>query len=106
MEKSWKLSRILNFWVLILTYNKLTWNHHIDDVVKKVNKRLYFLKQLKRAKVPCKSLATFYTSCIKSVIDYAIPVFYHALPQYLQNDLERLEKRAMAIISSVASSTI
>ena len=32
--------------------NKLTWSHHIDDVVKKVNKRLYFLKQLKRAKVP------------------------------------------------------
>ena len=28
---------------------------HIDDVVKKVNKRLYFLKQLKCAKVACKN---------------------------------------------------
>ena len=30
--------------------------------------------------------------------DYAIPVFYHALPRYLKNDLKRLGKRAMAII--------
>ena len=27
-----------------------------------------------------------------------ISAFYHALPQYLKNDLKRLEKRAMAII--------
>ena len=63
------------------------------------------LKQLKHAKVPCKSLATFYTSCIRSVIDHAIPVFYHALPQYLQNDLKRLEKRAMAIIMPTESNS-
>ena len=56
-----------------------------------------------RAKVPCKSLATFYTSCIRSVIDYAIPVFYYVLPQYLQNDLKRLEKRAVAIIMHAES---
>ena len=27
----------------------LTWNNHVSEVVKKVNKRLYFLRQLKRA---------------------------------------------------------
>ena len=90
---------VTNFKLLGLNINnKLTWNHHIDDVVKKVKKRLYCLKQLKRGKVPCKNLATFYTSCIRSVIEYAIPVFFHALPQYLKNDLKRLEKRTMAII--------
>ena len=93
-----ELDVVTNFKLLGLINNKLPWNRHIDDVVKNDNKRLYFLKQLKRVKVPCKSLATFYTSCIRSVIDYAIPVFYHALPQYLQNGLKRLEKRAMAII--------
>ena len=65
------------------------------------------VKQLKRAKVPCKSLATFYKSdtvyCIRSVIDYAIPVFYHELPQYLQNDLRDLEKRAITIIMPTES---
>ena len=78
--------------------SKLTWNDHIDDVVKKINKRLYFLSQLKRAKVKPKDLALFYTSCIRSVADYAIPAIYYSLPQYLKNDLIRLEKRAIAII--------
>ena len=64
-----ELEVVTNFKLLNLNINnKLTWNHHIDDVVKKVNKRLYFLKQLKRAKVPCKNLATFYASCIRSVL--------------------------------------
>ena len=50
-------------------------------------------------------MATFYTYtlCIRSVIDYAIPVFYHALPQYLKNDLKRSKKRAMAIIMPAES---
>ena len=85
--------------LLGLTINsKLTWNDHIDDVVKKINKRLYLLSQLKRAKVKQKDLALFYTSCIRSVADYAIPAIYYSLPQYLKNDLIRVEKRAIAII--------
>ena len=32
-------------------------------------------------------------------MDYAVPAFYHALPQYLKNDLIHLEKRAISIIN-------
>ena len=51
----------------------LTWNAHIE-VIKKANKRLYFLvlNQLKRAKVPLKELVLFYT-CVRSVIDSVMP---------------------------------
>ena len=64
--------------------DNLTWNSYVDEVIKKVNKRLYFLVQLKRARVPPQDLALFYTSCVRSVVDYAIPAFYHCLPQYLK----------------------
>ena len=85
--------------LLKLTINrKLTWNDHIDDVVRKINKRLCFLSQLKRAKIKSKELALFYTLCIRSVADYAIPAFYYSLLQYQKNDLIRLEIRAIAII--------
>ncbi len=30
---------------------------------------------------------------------YAIPVFFYALPKYLQNELERLQRRALSIIN-------
>ena len=41
----------------------------------------------------------FYTTCVRSVIDYAAPVFHHALPAYLSQELERVQKRTMRIIS-------
>ncbi len=31
-------------------------------------------------------------------MDYAASVFHHALPQYLMNELTRVEKRAMYVI--------
>ena len=34
--------------------SNLLWNDHINDIVKKASKRLYFLVQLKRAKLPLK----------------------------------------------------
>ena len=37
---------------------------------------------------------------MRSVIDYAAPVFFNGLPQYLKNELVRLEKRAISIITS------
>ena len=66
--------------------------------IQKAAKRLYFLVQLKRARVPQKDLCLFYITCVRSVIDYAAPVFHHALPAYLSQELERVQKRAMRII--------
>ena len=80
--------------------SKLTWNEHISDVIKKASKRLYFLVQLKRSRVPWQNMSSFYTACIRSVVTYAAPVFSHALPKYLKDELVRVEKRAMSIICS------
>ena len=37
---------------------------------------------------------------MRSVIDYAAPVFFNGLPRYLKKELVRLEKRAISIITS------
>ena len=76
----------------------MTWNSHILEVIKEASKRLYFLEQLKRARVPLQDLVLFYTSCVRSVTEYAIPAFYNALPLYLKNDLLRIEKRSISTI--------
>ena len=67
----------------------LTWNAHITEATKKAARRLYFLVQLKRARVPQKDFCRFYIAYVRSVIDYAAPVFHHALPAYLLQELER-----------------
>ena len=80
--------------------NDLTWSDHVTEITKKANKRLYFLTQLKRAEVPKQDLALFYVSCVRSVIDYAAPVFSNGLPQYSKKELVPLEKRSISIITS------
>ena len=64
----------------------------------KLSKRLYFLSHLKRARVAKQDLVLFYTSCICSILTYASPVFSYALPKYLKNELERIQKRDLRII--------
>jgi hypothetical protein len=41
------------------------WNYHVSELVKKSSKRLYFLTQLKRAKVGCLELVPFFKSCVR-----------------------------------------
>ena len=67
-------------------------------MTKKAAKRLYFLAQLKRAKVPPEELVQFYVACIQSVLLYGCQVFHFSLPQYLTFSLERIQKRALRII--------
>ena len=46
--------------------NDLKWNDHVANIIKKANKRLYFIVQLKRAKVPERDIITFYVTCVKT----------------------------------------
>ena len=77
----------------------LKWNNHIVDCIKKANKRLYFIVLLKRARVPLNDIVNFYCTTIRPVQEYCAPVFHHALPAYLNEDIERIQKRALSIIS-------
>ena len=63
-----------------------------------MSKRIYFLVQLKRSRVPRQDMSTIYTACIRSVLTHAVPVFFYALPKYLKDELMRVEKQAMSII--------
>ena len=71
-----KSAKLLGFAII----NDLTWNKHVDNVIKKVNKRIYFLIQLKRAKVPPKDLSIFYVTCVRSVMDYGVVSYVNSLP--------------------------
>ena len=44
-----------------------SWNSHVQAILTKATQRLYFLKQLKRAGVPCAQLLHFYLTVIRPV---------------------------------------
>jgi hypothetical protein len=78
--------------------NDFKWNTHVENVCKKVSSRLYFLRQLKQAKLPSKDLLLFYVTCIRLVAEYVCVVFHDSLPKYLSDYLKKLQKRACRII--------
>ena len=83
----------------------VSWNTLVSEVVKKASKRLYFLRQLKYSNVQKADLLRFDTSCVRSVCDYAVSFFHTSLPQYLIDDWEHVQKRALSIISPTLSYT-
>ncbi len=79
--------------------NNLLWNDHINEVIRKSNKRLYFNVLLKRARVPDEGIILFYCTCIRPILEHCTPVFHHSLSKYLNDDLERVQKRVLSILS-------
>ena len=76
----------------------LKWNMHTSELSRKCSSRLYFLRQLKRSGVAPSELVLFYVTCIRPVLEYACPVFHRSLPNYISEDLERIQRRALRII--------
>ena len=83
--------------------NTLKWNCHVSELIEKTNKRMYFLTLLKRAKVPTSDIVSFYTTCIRPALEYCAPLYHNALPDYLGNDIEGVQKHALSIISPALS---
>ncbi len=46
----------------------LLWSSHISFLIKKAQKRLYFLRKLNKAKFPCQVLVNFYRGATESIL--------------------------------------
>ena len=79
--------------------NDLKWDEHTDAILKKAQKRLYFLKRLRKAGAREKDLLRFYSGVIRPVCEYAAPAWATSLTQTQRDKLENIQKRAFNIIS-------
>ena len=81
----------------VLLSEDLTWAVHCDYIVKKANRRLYALRQLKKCKVPSADIVDIYCALIRSILEYASAVFA-GFSKYLACYLENVQKRVLSII--------
>lgn len=77
--------------------NDLRWNLHVDSIIKKASRRIFLIRNLRKAGCPYSTMFLAYTSLIRSVLVYAYPSFCN-FPLYLQAKLLRLERRVFRII--------
>ena len=82
----------------VILSDDLTWNMHVDSIVKKAAKRVYMLYQLKRAGIRQTDLVNVYVSVVRPVLEYACPVWHTKLPKYLSDNIEMIQKRALKSI--------
>ena len=66
--------------------NNLKRDHHVENITKKANKKLFFLKQLKRSGVPESDL-------LRSQLKYAIPAWSTSITKDQCDQLERIQKK-------------
>ena len=65
----------------------LSWNVHIEHIVKKANKSLYALRALKKSGLTIKQLVQVYCSIVRSVLEFACLV-WATQPKYLDDAIE------------------
>jgi hypothetical protein len=63
------------------------------------------LRILKRSNANLKILLTVFTSIIRPVLEYACQVRHFNIQQYLSDEIEKIQKRALRIILAIASPT-
>jgi len=76
----------------------LIWNVHVNNLVSKAGKRLYLLSQLKHSGLSQNDLLDFYKSVIRSCLEYVCQAWHTSLPEYLHENLEKIQRRAFKII--------
>ena len=72
-------------------------NTHVEHIVTKACKRLYALRLLKKSVVACADLVSIYCALIRSVLEYAAPV-WAALPLYRDNLIESVQRKALRLM--------
>ena len=71
---------------------------HVEFIRKKFYSRSWLLRHLKQAGVPLADIAKIYTAAIRSVIEYAVPVYGPMLSGVQSEELERLQRQSLKLI--------
>jgi ribonuclease P/MRP protein subunit RPP40 len=94
------IQRVSSFRLLgVIVMNTLCWDEHVTSICSKASKRLYFLKLLKKSSLSSDDLLHYYKYVIRSVIEYACPVWQSGLTNEQLDKLENIQRRAIRIIS-------
>ena len=82
----------------LIIQSDLKWSEHITSVVAKASKRLHFLRVLRRGGAPATDLISVYVDLIRSILECCCVEWHYALTNYLSDQLEKVQKRALRII--------
>ena len=69
----------------------------LNDICSKASKRLYFLRILQRAGFEVGDLLKVDCCYIQPILEYACPIWHSSILEYLGEQVESIQKRALRI---------
>ena len=82
----------------------LSWQEHVNGIVKRASKALYMLCVMKKYQAPQEQLVKIYTTYIRPLLEYCAPVFHAGLTCLQAKQLENVQKRALKLIGGYEKS--
>jgi len=82
----------------VIVSSDLKWDDHVAAITSKAGKRLWFMKQLRKAGVIQDDLMYYYQSVVRPVLEYACPCWHLSLTKEQTKQLEDVQRRALQII--------
>ena len=93
-----EIDRVKSFSLLgTCLQNDLKWYSHVSNIIGKASKRIYQLRACRKANLPIEIGLCIYKTNIRPMLEYACPI-WGCIPQYLEDDLQRMQDRCMNII--------
>ena len=87
----------------ITIQNDLKWDTQVKHMVSKASRRLFILCKLKKNGVKADDLVLIYKMYIRPLLEFGTPVWSSSLTNNQSNDLERVQKRALRMITYPSS---
>ena len=79
----------------------LKWTSNTTNICSKVNQKLYLINKLKHYGLKKGELVTAWTSILRPITEYAVPLWHSGLTDYDINRIEMLQKRVLSIIFGI-----
>ena len=89
----------------VIFSNDCKWNLHVQNVVKKASRRIFLIRNLKRAGCSKYVMFSAYVAFIRSVMMYCFPVFCN-VSSYLFTSMERVERRVFRCMGTDVSNYV
>ena len=76
----------------------LSWSSHVDKITRRATKNLWVLIRFKQLGGSTEQLSLVYQTRVRSILEFAAPVFHSGLTSDQSRQIESTQKKALAII--------
>ena len=82
----------------VIINQDLRWEKNTDFMCTKARKKLWVLRRLKKFDMEVSKLADVYKKEVRSLLEYAVPVWHSGITVKQSNQIERVQKAAFKVI--------